>query len=147
MSHKHADLADYYEKEAQLRKRGRPREPRVRLQDEYIELLRAEGRSTVVDFGAGPGQDGDRFRAAGFGYLGLDLAHGNGLLAAERDLVTIQGSITVASTSPPILQVCEIETSSLMAACSLILSTAAITIRMERPEVTWKDTAKGREKI
>ena len=100
MSHKHADLEDYYEKEARLRKRGRPREARVRLQDDYIGLLKAEGRTAVVDFGAGPGQDGDRFRAAGFGYIGLDLAHGNGVLAAERDLVTIQGSITSVPFGP-----------------------------------------------
>lgn len=100
MSHKHADLEDYYEKEAQLRKRGRPREPRVRLQDDYIALLRAEGRTSVVDFGAGPGQDGDRFEAHGVSYVGLDLAHGNGKLAAERAIVTIQGSITAVPFRP-----------------------------------------------
>lgn len=100
MSHEHADVAAYYEKEAQLRKRGRPREARVRLQDEFIEVLQAEGRPTVVDFGAGPGQDGDRFAAAGIRYTGLDLAHGNGLLAAERGFVTIQGSITAVPFGP-----------------------------------------------
>lgn len=96
MSHKHADLEEYYEKEAKLRKRGKPREQRVRLQDTFIELLHAERRSSVVDFGAGPGQDGDRFEAADVHYVGLDQAHGNGVLAAERDIVTIQGSITAA---------------------------------------------------
>lgn len=100
MSHPHADLEDYYEKEAQLRKRGRPREARVRLRDAYVDLLHAEGRRTVVDFGAGPGQDGDGFEAAGIRYVGLDLAHGNGVLAAERAIVTIQGSIVAVPFGP-----------------------------------------------
>ena len=95
-----ADLADYYEKEARLRQRGRPRDARVRLRAEFIELLHAEGRPTVVDFGAGPGQDGDGFEEAGIAYVGLDLAHGNGVLAAERGIVTIQGSIVAVPFGP-----------------------------------------------
>ena len=100
MTRPHADLEDYYEKEARLRKRGSPREARVRLRDEYLALLDAEGRRTVVDFGAGPGQDGDGLEAAGFCYVGLDLAHGNGVLAAERGITTIQGSITAVPFGP-----------------------------------------------
>lgn len=93
MSEAHTDLKDYYENEARLRLRRPLRGRRVELRDEYLDLLRREGRSSVLDLGAGPGRDGEAFRDAGHRFVGVDLAHGNGRLAAELGLPVIQGSI------------------------------------------------------
>ena len=95
-----ADLQDYYENEARMRLRRPLRGRRVELRDEFLGLLDREGRASVVDFGAGPGRDGAAFQAAGHHFVGIDLAHGNGRLAAEADLVVIQGSITAVPIKP-----------------------------------------------
>ena len=98
MSDVGADLRSYYEEEARLRLRQQHlRGSRVDLRDEFVVLLGAEERRSIVDFGAGPASDGTAFRAAGLRYVGLDLAHGNGLLAAEAGATVVQGSIV----SPP----------------------------------------------
>ena len=49
---------------------------------------------SVVEFGAGPGRDGVAFAAAGIAYLGVDLAHGNGVLPAEAGMAVLQASLT-----------------------------------------------------
>lgn len=92
-----ADLAAYYEEEARLGERGPLRGRRVGLNASFLELLEREDRSSIVDFGSGPGRDGEAFAAAGHRYVGLDLAHGNGTLARTRGLAVVQGSID----SPP----------------------------------------------
>lgn len=43
------------------------------LRAEFIELLRAEQRSDVLEVGCGAGQDGSAFAAAGLAYTGVDL--------------------------------------------------------------------------
>ena len=48
----------------------------------------------MVDIGAGPGRDGEAFRAAGFRFVGVDLAIGNARLAADQGVDVLQGSIT-----------------------------------------------------
>lgn len=48
----------------------------------------------MLDVGAGPAGDGEAFRAGGFRWVGVDLAHGNARLAAEIGLDVIQGSMT-----------------------------------------------------
>lgn len=88
-----ADLRSYYEREAELKHRGRPRRNRVRARDDYIELLRAEGRERVVDFGAGPAGDVVGFVEAGIACIGVDLAFGNAKLAADQELLVVHGSI------------------------------------------------------
>lgn len=87
------DHLAYYEQEALARTRKEPTGRRVELRDRFVELLGAEGRTRVIDYGAGPGSDGHGFRAAGLTYVGLDLARGNGALAAEAGLTVIQASI------------------------------------------------------
>jgi hypothetical protein len=71
---------------------------RVELRDAFIELLQREGRSSVLDLGAGPGGDGQGFIDGGVRYVGIDLAHGNGVLAAESGIAVVQGSVS----TPPI---------------------------------------------
>lgn len=93
-----ADLRSYYESEASQQTRGPLHGPRVDLRDQFVEQLMQEERSTVVDFGAGPGFDAIGFSEAGIQYVGVDLAHGNGVLAAARDVTVVQGSIA----SPPL---------------------------------------------
>lgn len=88
-----ADLRSYYEHEADLGTRTELRGFRVGLRDEYVELLRAERRRSVLDLGSGPGLDGQAFAEAGFRFSGLDLAHGNGVLAAQTGITVVQGSI------------------------------------------------------
>lgn len=87
------DLRAYYEAEARLRLRGELSARRVTLIDGFVELLRTERRTSVVEFGAGPGADGERFTAAGRSYVGVDLAHGNGRLAAARGVHVVQGDV------------------------------------------------------
>lgn len=93
-----AELRSYYEAEARQRLRPELRGDRVTLRSQFIDLLGDEDRRTVVDFGAGPGRDLAAFEAAGLRALGLDLAHGNGTLAAERGHTVVCADIT----RPPI---------------------------------------------
>jgi len=87
------NLRAYYEEEARLRLRKPVTGRRVELRDEFLTLLRAERRRSVVDFGAGPGRDGEAFVAAGLDFVGLDLANANGVVAAERGVTVVQGSV------------------------------------------------------
>ncbi len=88
------DLRSFYEEEARLGIRSTPKGRRVELQARYIELLQAEGRRSVIDFGAGPGIDGPAFLAAGLDFVGVDLANGNGVVARDKGLTVVQGSVT-----------------------------------------------------
>jgi SAM-dependent methyltransferase len=86
-------LRAYYEEEARRRLRKPLTGRRVELREAFVSLLRTERRRSVVDFGAGPGRDVEAFVEAGFDVVGLDLAHANGVLAAERDVTVVQGSV------------------------------------------------------
>ena len=93
-------LRDFYEEEARLRLRKPITGRRVELRDQFVALLHAEKRRLVVDFGAGPGGDGEALIAAGFDFVGLDLAHANAVVASERGVDVVQGSID----APPFRQ-------------------------------------------
>lgn len=95
-----ADLRSYYEEEARLGTRKPLTGRRVEFRDHFLELLASEGRSSVLDFGAGPGGDGRAFIDAGHRYLGIDLAHGNGVLAAAAGLTVLQASIAAPPIQP-----------------------------------------------
>ncbi len=88
-----ADLRSYYEREAELGTRTELRGFRIELRDEFVGLLEVERRRSVLDLGSGPGLDGVAFVEAGLGYTGLDLAGGNGVLAARTGITVAQGSI------------------------------------------------------
>jgi SAM-dependent methyltransferase len=68
------DLATYYDNEVQERAGRELPADRVARRGAYIELLRAEGRRSVLEVGAGPGRDGTAFAQAGLAYAGVDLA-------------------------------------------------------------------------
>lgn len=89
----HAELRKFYEAEATARQRPALSPARRQLCDGFVRLLRAEGRSSVVDLGAGPGLEGPAFIEAGIRYTGVDLAVGNGHVAAESRITVVPGSI------------------------------------------------------
>ena len=67
-------LAQYYDQDASARA-GRTLEPeRVRRRSDFIEALKAEQRSRVLDVGVGTGTDAVAFAQAGLGVTGVDLA-------------------------------------------------------------------------
>lgn len=47
---------------------------RVEAREQFIGLLKSEGRHDVLEIGTGPGQDGLKFVQAGIHYTGVDLA-------------------------------------------------------------------------
>lgn len=96
----HGELLAYYEHEARQRRRGPLRGRRIGLRNEFLALLDREGRRTVVDYGAGPGLDGRAFQDAGHRFVGVDLANGNCRLAAEVDVIVVQGSVLALPFRP-----------------------------------------------
>ena len=69
-----ADLRTYYDNEAAVRHGKQPSVTRARHRDAFIELLRRERRTSVVEVGTGPGRDSLAFRDAGLSLRGIDLA-------------------------------------------------------------------------
>ena len=87
------DLRAYYEAEVETRVRPLLSSRRAALADEFARFLSGEGRSSIVDFGSGPGRDGERFASAGLSYLGVDLAFGNAVLAKELGVTVLQADL------------------------------------------------------
>jgi SAM-dependent methyltransferase len=56
-------------------------------------VARGEGRRSVLDVGAGPASDAERFIQAGIGYTGIDLAVANSVLASEAVVTVIAASL------------------------------------------------------
>ncbi len=94
------EIRAYYEAEAQTRVRQLLPSRRAALADEFALLLTREGRSSIIDFGSGPGRDGEHFVAAGLSYIGLDLAFGNAVWAKERGIAVLQADLL----APPVRQ-------------------------------------------
>lgn len=95
------DTRAYYEAEARLRLRPIGRAGlRVELRQAFHRLLRNEGRTSVVDFGAGPAVEGASFTEAGLRYVGIDVAVGNGLIAAEQGLHVVPGDVAAPPLRP-----------------------------------------------
>lgn len=92
-----SDLIAYYEQEVAVGRRTELPDHRVRVHDRFVALLRAEGRSSVVDLGSGPGLDTERFVARGFDAVGVDLAPANAVAMGERGLRGVAASLF----SPP----------------------------------------------
>ncbi len=93
MTSSQAELRSYYEAEAEQGSRGPLSGKRVVWRDEFIERLQSEGRSSVVDFGAGPGFDVAAFCERGLQAIGLDLAVGNALLAHKANRKVLPADI------------------------------------------------------
>ncbi len=92
------DLRAYYDEEARRETRNEPSGRRIEIRAQFITQLHAEGRTSVIDFGSGPGSDGSGFSNAGLNYVGLDLAHANAGLARTRGVAVVHGSVL----DPPI---------------------------------------------
>ncbi len=72
-----ADLVRAYDNDAPARRARGLQEGREGLRDRFVSLLNAEGRSRVVEFGAGVGHDAAGFLAAGFEIAAMDLSPEN----------------------------------------------------------------------
>lgn len=80
------DLVAYYDTHATERA-GRERlDYRVEMQQRFAEMLMAEGRTTLVEFGAGTGRDAAAFCQAGLRVLALDLSPRHVAACRERGL-------------------------------------------------------------
>ncbi len=88
-----ADLTAFYDAEARAGLRGEPDPVRVGIRDGFVELLRRDGRSRLVDVGAGPGRDTVVFRDEGFDVIGVDLAPANVGLMRAQGLDSVAGSL------------------------------------------------------
>ena len=96
------DLIAYYDREAAagarvaMDSRGR----RDDLRADFIELLLAEDRRTIVDVGSGPGGDIAAFSTAGLDCVGLDLSMGNAQVAQETSLAVVPASLFLPPFRP-----------------------------------------------
>ena len=88
-----ADLTAFYDAEARAGLRGELDPMRIDIRDGFVELLQREGRSRLVDVGAGPGRDTVEFRDRGFGVIGVDLAPANVGLMRAQGLDGVAGSL------------------------------------------------------
>ncbi len=90
-----ADLARYYDQEAEAGARvRRPIDPtRVACRDAFVAQLRAEGRSTMLEVGTGPGRDAVAFVEADTRVVGVDLSAANALPRATNGIQAVVASI------------------------------------------------------
>jgi len=69
-----AGLVAYYDNEVHDRAtRDLPAE-RLERRSSFVDLLRVEGRQSVLEIGAGAGREGEAFAEAGLTYTGVDMA-------------------------------------------------------------------------
>lgn len=93
MSTRDADLASYYDQDADVRA-SRDLDPeRVRQREEFASLLRSEGRSSVVEIGIGPGRDAIPLRDEGFQVAGVDLSSRHVELCREQGIDAYVASV------------------------------------------------------
>ena len=86
-------LRSYYEAESNARLRPAHGSRRRMLGETFAVQLKAQARCSVLDVGAGPASDHDPFAARGIGYVGVDLAIGNAVLAAEVGQTVVPASL------------------------------------------------------
>ena len=92
-----SDLARYYDQEAAARANRSPDPQRVARRDEFVALLAAERRATLVEVGIGPGRDAAALTACDTRVVfGVDLsvaharlAHANGSHAAVASVYAL----------------------------------------------------------
>lgn len=93
MSTLDADLIAYYDEEARRQTRVGHSPLRTQLRERFIELLRAETRTTVLDVGSGPGLDSVGFARRGVAVTGIDLAPANAARMADAGVTGVAGSL------------------------------------------------------
>jgi SAM-dependent methyltransferase len=86
-------LTAYYDAEARTGARTRLSPRRVAMRRRFIDLLRIESRTTVLDVGAGPGHDVIGFAGAGFAAVGADLSIGNARLIGAAGVNSVVASL------------------------------------------------------
>ncbi len=69
-----ADLAKFYDQQAPERAMRRPPQDRDDARRRFVELLRAEGRTSVLEIGTGTGRDAVSLQAVGLAVSGIDLS-------------------------------------------------------------------------
>lgn len=87
------DLSTYYDQEASdraLRPLGSHRLERRRA---FIELVRSEGRASVLEIGVGPGHDAAAFAESGVAPVGVDLSIEHTRLARANGVVSMRASV------------------------------------------------------
>ena len=77
-------LVNTYEKYAHERASHSPDEFKVRERSEFLHLLKAEGRETLLEIGCGHGQDAQFFQGQGFRVLAVDNTPAMVELTAEK---------------------------------------------------------------
>lgn len=88
-----ADLAAYYDDEAEARVE-RPIDPeRITRRVRFVDRCHVEGVGSVLDVGMGPGRDAMAFRSTGLQAVGLDRAHESARLALRDGVPAMQGSL------------------------------------------------------
>lgn len=87
-----ADLQTYYDNEARDRLGNPLPRDRVEHRDAFIRQLQAEGRTSVIEVGTGPGRDSIAFADAGLTFRGIDLAPASVQLCREQGLEVQVGS-------------------------------------------------------
>ena len=67
-------LTESYEKHAYQRESSTTDEFKERERSEFLKLIKAERRKTILEIGCGPGQDAQFFQSQGFQVLAVDNA-------------------------------------------------------------------------
>ncbi|MGW1339844.1 class I SAM-dependent methyltransferase [Kribbella sp. NPDC002412] len=88
-----SDLIDYYTNEVQDRRDRELPDARIDVRKDFVGLLHAEGRRSVVEIGCGPGRDGEALLAAGLDYTGVDLAPASVEACRSLGLTAYVGSV------------------------------------------------------
>jgi ubiquinone/menaquinone biosynthesis C-methylase UbiE len=87
------ELAQFYDLQAPERA-AREHDPRrVQRRDDFVELLRSEGRESILEIGTGTGQDSFALQESGLVVVGIDLSAENVGHCRERGIDARQGSL------------------------------------------------------
>jgi SAM-dependent methyltransferase len=93
-------LADYYDLEGERRLTQPLDNRRVTARQQFVELLRAEERTHLLEVGSGPGRDAVAFADAGLHVIAIDRSPGHARLAAGLGLRVIQASALALPLRP-----------------------------------------------
>lgn len=93
MSEEESDLARYYDQEAPVRAARAGDPHRVARREDFIALLSAEQRTTVLEVGTGPGKDAAAFVTAGRRVVGVDLSAAHVQLARVNNVDAVIASV------------------------------------------------------
>ncbi|MGI9597102.1 MAG: class I SAM-dependent methyltransferase [Acidimicrobiales bacterium] len=88
-----ADLLAYYEQEAPSRAGRRVDPQRTAWRSRFVEWLRDEGRTDLIEVGCGPGRDAPGLRSEGLNVVGLDLSFESCRMTLAAGVPAVQGSL------------------------------------------------------